>query len=133
VSTAPTPKGGTETVLPGGLMHVLKRWEALGGGWAILKEHDAWLTVGLRHLDGNGVVSSVTGSRTSAPPSRSHLRDRHGAGRTPTARACSQTPAPQAEPSAQRARQTRPPHSRHIEARPAPSEAVFGPGSYWAE
>lgn len=65
MSAALTPEGGTETVLPGGLMHVLRRWEALGGGWAILDEHDAWLTVGLRHLDGNGVVSSVTGARTS--------------------------------------------------------------------
>jgi hypothetical protein len=65
VSTALTPKGGVETALPVGLIHVLRRWEAQGGGWAILKQHDAWLTVGLRHLDGNGVVSSVTGARTS--------------------------------------------------------------------
>lgn len=57
--------GEPETGPPGGLTHLLKRWEASGGRWRVLDERDAWVTVGLYAGDGQGLIGRVTAARTA--------------------------------------------------------------------
>lgn len=50
---------------PGGLVHVLKRWEGSAGRWRVLNQADGWVTVGLSACGEDKVMSTVTAPRTS--------------------------------------------------------------------
>jgi hypothetical protein len=50
---------------PGGLVEVLRRWEASGGHWKVLHHTDRWIDIGLYSCDGGEQMSQVSGARTS--------------------------------------------------------------------
>jgi hypothetical protein len=65
VNAAREGHGGPDPGLPGGLMHVLTRWESSEGRWRILESREGWLTVGFYAGDGDEAVGHVTAARTS--------------------------------------------------------------------
>lgn len=57
--------GRPESGPPGGLVEVLRRWEASGGHWEVLRSDNGWVDVGLYACDGSEQMSRVGGANTS--------------------------------------------------------------------